>query len=62
VVYGVRRIREFNVALMGKWTSGAGGCCWREIVCGFGCCQLVMVWREGMCWMAVVRSLPGGGI
>lgn len=32
----------------------------REKVCGFVCCQLVMVSRVDMCWMRGVRPLIGG--
>jgi hypothetical protein len=39
---GVRRISEFNIALLGKW-------CWRLLTDtgSLGCCQRGMAWRVG---------------
>ena len=49
---GVKRIKEFNLALLGKW------CWWRRRVCGTGC------WRRGVGWRVVswvLGVVPRGG-
>ncbi|PNX87932.1 non-LTR retroelement reverse transcriptase-like protein [Trifolium pratense] len=54
---GVRRLREFNLTLLGKW-------CWRMLVdrrgCGLECCQLHMGWMKGDCEMVGGGGLCGG--
>ena len=53
MVWGVRRIKEFNLELLGKW-------CWRiGIVCGLGYWRRAMGWREAICAMEGMRVQRG---